>query len=375
MNLIDRICKSYKYSVDNGHDNINVDSMWGHWIRPKYKDVLNSCYNNEIENTHYNILHPDKSYLCFGFENNHCTFDSFENLIEHRNSIKTCLIKLCTSLGLLRLFNPEGGESPNLYNINFDIETLLLQLDEYFGFKIDFPNIFEVDEIFNWLFYINYYPDLEDSGIKTKEQAEYHYNNYGKKEGRKANGHEKGIYTSRGLMTDRCVHALHFLSRIKETLKNNIVNSTILEIGGGLGRNAYYAKKLGVKKYIIIDIPSSYISSSYYLGKTLGEENISLLGENTNNYLHISPPENYNHFSNIDLIVQFDGLTEMGRDNSEKYINSFIKLSPLFLSINHEANKYTVNDLYHKNTNITCIYRFQSWYRNGYIEELLSRKI
>jgi hypothetical protein len=113
--------------------------------------------------------------------------------------------------------------------------------------------------------------------------------------------------------------------------------------------------------------------SSYYLGKTLGEENITLYSENTDNYVHILPPNEYNN-TKADIIVQFDGLTEMGLVNSEKYINNFINISPLFLSINHEANTYTVNNLYEKKENITRIYRFPSWYRDGYVEELLKRK-
>ena len=43
------------------------------------------------------------------------------------------------------MFNPEGGERSDLYNINIDIEEILLLLDDYFGFKIDFPDIFEKD--------------------------------------------------------------------------------------------------------------------------------------------------------------------------------------------------------------------------------------
>ena len=113
--------------------------------------------------------------------------------------------------------------------------------------------------------------------------------------------------------------------------------------------------------------------SSYYLGKTLGEENITLFSENTDNYVHILPPNEYNN-TKADIIVQFDGLTEMGLVNSEKYVNNFNKISPLFLSINHEANTYTVNNLYEKNNNITRIYRFSSWYRNGYVEELFKCK-
>lgn len=375
MDLTRRICKSYKSSVDDKEikklNGVSQDSMWIHWIKPKINDILINCYNNNVEKTYYNLSNPYKNDITFGFDD-FFMFKTFKELEIFNNEIKDCLIKLCKSLGLLRVFNPEGGERPDLYNINIDIEHILLELDEYFGFKIDFPDIFEKDEHYNWVAYVNMNKDLQNARIITEKAANHHYNNHGKYEKRIYNG-DAGLFTSRGIIKMRSVHSLHFMSRIKETLKDNIINSTILEIGAGLGRNAYYAKKLGVKKYIIIDLPSSCIMSSYYLGKTLGEENITLYGENTNNYAHILPPTKYIDNLNVDLIVQFDGLTEMGLINSENYINNFHKISPLFLSINHEANTYTVNDLYKKNKNIICSYRFTSWYRDGYVEELLKR--
>ena len=330
MDLTCRICKSYKYSLDNKeiekHDDVSQDSMWIHWIKPKIKDILIDCYNNNIEKTYYNLSKPYKNDITFGFDD-FFMFKTFKELEIFNNEIKGCLIKLCKSLGLLRVFNPEGGERPDLYNINIDTEYILLELDKYFGFKIDFPDIFERDE-YNWVAYVNMNKDLQNAGIITEKSANHHYNNHGKYEKRIYNG-DMGLFTSRGVIKMRSVHSLHFMSRIKETLKDNVIDSTIIEIGGGLGRNAYYAKKLGVKKYIIIDLPSSCIMSSYYLGKTLGEENITLYGENTNNYAHILPPTKYIDNLNVDLIVQFDGLTEMGLINSEKYINNFYKVSPL----------------------------------------------
>jgi hypothetical protein len=374
MDLVSRICKSYKCSLDNEEKERELnsqDSMWIHWIKPKLNDILMDCYNNNVENTRYNLSNPYKNNITFGFDD-YNIFNTFNELETFNNEIKNCIIKLCKSLGLLRVFNPEGGERSDLYNINIDIEEILLLLDDYFGFKIDFPDIFEKDNSYNWLSYVNSNKDLQNAGITTKEIANHHYSKYGKYEKRKYNG-DMGIFTSRGIIKMRTVHSLHFISRIKEILNDNIKNSTILEIGAGLGRNAYYAKKLGVKKYIIIDLPSTSIMSSYYLGKTLGEENITLYSENTDNYVHILPPNEYNN-TKADIIVQFDGLTEMGLVNSEKYINNFINISPLFLSINHEANTYTVNNLYEKKENITRIYRFPSWYRDGYVEELLKRK-
>jgi len=375
MDLINRICVAYNNSIKI-KENIEYqqDSMWIHWILPKLKNILSDVTNMNLIKTEYNLSNPNTNMLSFGFDN----FYNFPNndfniCIEYINNIKKIFNKLCISIGLIRYFNPEGGEDPQNNITEINVEELLVKLDNYFGFHVDFPNIFnKKNKIFNWVFYVNYYLDLQHAGITTEQRANHHWQNYGQKENRKPNG-EIGLVTSRGIITERAIQSLYFASRIKECLKNNIINSSILEIGGGMGRNAYYAKKLGVKKYIIIDLPSTCIMSSYYLGTTLGEENITLFGENTDNYVHILPTNNYTDNTNIDLIIQVDGLTEMGRINSQNYIDNFPKISPLFLSINHEANFYKCHDLYKNNKNIECVYRYPSWHRDGYIEELIKR--
>jgi hypothetical protein len=78
-----------------------------------------------------------------------------------------------------------------------------------------------------------------------------------------------------------------------------------------------------------------------------------------------TPEERY------DLVVQFDGLTEMGRSLAQNYMDRFGKWADLFLSINHDYNEYRVLDLYKENPHIRVRERFPSWYRDGYVEELL----
>jgi hypothetical protein len=97
--------------------------------------------------------------------NNLNAFLEWEN---YNNNIKIGIINLCMVIGLIRLFNPENGEyqNPNLkLSDSYDIEDLLIKLDNYFGFKIDFPNIFDNNNQFNWLFYVNYYKDLQNANL------------------------------------------------------------------------------------------------------------------------------------------------------------------------------------------------------------------
>jgi hypothetical protein len=53
----------------------------------------------------------------------------------------------------------------------------------------------------------------------------------------------------------------------------------VLEIGAGLGRNAYFPGKFGVKNYTIVDIPSTQLAQGYYLGRVLGTDAVGLPGD------------------------------------------------------------------------------------------------
>jgi len=231
MELTNRIITAY----NNSKIKFNNDSMWIHWIFPKLKDTLDKM--NEPFYFKFNLENPSKNYLCFGFDDMYLnSFNNFDDISNYQNTIKNSIIRLCNSLGLLRYHNPEGGEI--CINNIFDLEDLLIKLDNYFGFKIDFPNIFDKNNEFNWLFYVNYHKDLQDAGIITEEHTIEHYKNYGIFENRKING-EIGLISSRGIIKLRAIQSLYFVSKIKE-----LGASSVLEIGGGMGRNAYYAKKI-----------------------------------------------------------------------------------------------------------------------------------
>jgi len=89
---------------------------------------------------------------------------------------------------------------------------------------------------------------------------------------------EHGLKSSRGIISFRLPQALYQAWRIKQ-LVNGIDNPSILEIGAGLGRTAYYAYELGLKDYSIVDIPITAALQAYFLGRSLGERNIHLDGE------------------------------------------------------------------------------------------------
>ena len=90
---------------------------------------------------------------------------------------------------------------------------------------------------------------------------------------------ERGLLTAtRGVASFRAIQALYQAWRLRE-LSRGQNDFRVLEIGAGLGRTAYFAQALGMSDYTIIDIPLTNAAQGYFLGRTLGPDNIVLFGE------------------------------------------------------------------------------------------------
>jgi hypothetical protein len=70
-------------------------------------------------------------------------------------------------------------------------------------------------------------------------------------------------------------------------------------------------------------------------------------------------------------VINLDSLTEMARETASGYINGARRLSEHFLSINHERNAFTVQDIYGSVPDVNA-WRTPCWIRRGYVEELLT---
>ena len=242
-----------------------------------------------------------------------------------RGLAKTCKMKLLTlgdALGVTRLDNPETycayPEPPPAP----ETDELLERIERALGSRIDFPNPFP---------------------------------------------NEFGLATKRGVAGYRAINALYQAYRIK-TLVARIRNPRILEIGGGTGRTAYYAYKLGLKNYSIVDLPFTAISQGYFLGRTLGLDSIAADGEpGTADAAKLYAPDTFfARRERYDLIVNVDSLTEMGWETASAYWKAIRSRAARFLSINHESNEFTVRQL----PGLAPQTRYPYWMRRGYVEEL-----
>jgi hypothetical protein len=188
---------------------------------------------------------------------------------------------------------------------------------------------------------------------------------------------EFGIQSHKGVISYRVPQSIYQGWRIKQLL-SAIPNPRVLEIGGGLGRTAYYARLFGIRDYTIIDLPFTGLSQGYFLGRVLGEDHVQLYGEtiaNPADAVKILPPSAFlDCTEKYDLIINVDSLPEMARPVAQSYVDQIAKRSPLFLSINHDGGEFRVAELMKQKAEIASVDRRSYWMRRGYVEELVRFK-
>jgi hypothetical protein len=94
-----------------------------------------------------------------------------------------------------------------------------------------------------------------------------------------------------------------------------------MEIGAGLGRTAYYARKIGMRDYTIVDIPLSNVAQAHFLGSVLGSEAVALVGEPavSGAIRIIGPSFTRETKEEFDIILNVDSLVEMDRHVADSY--------------------------------------------------------
>jgi hypothetical protein len=191
-----------------------------------------------------------------------------------------------------------------------------------------------------------------------------------------------GLSIDGRILHGRDIQALYAALRAIEA--SAMARPHICEIGGGFGTVAYYAWLRGGRQYSIVDLPSVSAMQYFYLRKTLPDVPIRFLhpsdanegGEGINLLFasHMQPGVKYPS----DLVLNCDSFPEMGDTICRAYFALIGTWTPLLLSINQEANREhrgpndrqtVVGNLLPEFGYIKS-YRFRSWIRKGFVEEL-----
>ncbi len=191
-----------------------------------------------------------------------------------------------------------------------------------------------------------------------------------------------GINFKNNILHGRDIQALYLSLRQSEILQRK--DATICEIGAGFGLSAYYAWLRGCDRYLIVDLPTVCLLQYFTLKKLLPNTNIEVVraGQNIPSQpgVYIIPVDYAARIENLraDLIVNVDSFPEMGKNICETYFKVIPYWGALLLSINQEAGREITNED-NRQTIVSSMlneakykrqYRFRSWIRQGYAEEL-----
>jgi hypothetical protein len=327
--LVNRVVSAYRKSIEG--EGAAGESMWCNFFEQYHKDIHEAFLAGDLDEATAILRNPTSNDLMYGFD------DMSRAAVIGRDAglqrigaewVKDHLIRLAEAVGVFRLDNPETYDyAPATAH---PTEAVLDALDAVYGAAIVFPNP---------------YPG------------------------------EVGLATGRGVASFRAVHALYQAWRIRE-LVGDAASARVLEIGAGLGRNALYARALGISDYTIIDLPMTRAAQGYFLGRTLGADGVLLAGETAPDpamRVKILPPSQFHgQPATYDLVVNVDSLTEMDRDVARAYVRRIQQVTTRFLSINHEVNAFTVRELLAGDPAVATYSRHPAWLRRGYVEELFT---
>jgi hypothetical protein len=329
--LVKRIVESYV--IATAADPSAGDSQWALFFEKMNLGIHQALTSGDIDRVAHDLRDPSSNDLFYGFENIRQGYtaqwkDDCDARDFFTRQIYDALARLAEAAGAIPLENPEvyGFRDPSPY----PVDDLLDRLDEALGVSVRFPNP---------------YPE------------------------------ECGLATGRGIASYRAVQSLYQAWRISQVLAER-GGESVVEIGAGLGRTAYYSAAFGVQRYSIVDLPFTLVSSAYFLGRVFDEDRITLYGEQARDYsFRLTIPSDFlRSTERVDLVVNFDSFTEIDRAVAAAYWQHVFSVSPALLSINHEANPFTVRDLYVAAPSRYRVSRHPCWMRRGYVEELIESR-
>jgi hypothetical protein len=158
-------------------------------------------------------------------------------------------------------------------------------------------------------------------------------------------------------------------------------DARVAEIGAGIGYSAYAACQLGAASYTVYDLPAVNIAQGYFLLRSLPPGTVSLYGE-AGAAVRVMPAFAFHQAAAgaFDIVVNVDSMPEIARAEAQRYMGRLPAVSPLFFSINQEAQAPQVpgqGQLVVRRlaaaSGLQCVLRYPNWVRAGYVDELWTR--
>jgi hypothetical protein len=323
-NLVNRIMNAYSEAIQTDQGS----NFWVTTFGARNKVFHDAITSGDAVSLTRLLREPHTNSLFHGFEMliDNTAAPTEEFLRAYAASIYDVLLRLAEAVGAIPLEHPESyGYAPPRVR---QVEEVIAAIEATLGIRLEFPNI---------------YP------------------------------REAGLLTPRGIASYRAVQAVYQGFRIAELAKET--GGSILEIGGGLGRTAYYSLLFGVKDYTIVDIAMTGIAQAYFLGRACGENYVRLCGESSDAPIKLVPPANFFSDSRTyGLVANIDSLPEIHDDMASRYLDHIGRRATLFLSINHETLALRTVSAIAASHGAKRIARYPYWMRRGYVEEIFRWK-
>jgi hypothetical protein len=263
------------------------------------------------------LSRPDRNEMFYGFDALVSPFSaalrqSADLQAAEASGLVASLILLAEAVGARPLRHPEHpSPAPG------DADDIVADVERAIGFPIDFPNCFEG---------------------------------------------EFGLLTSRGVASYRAIQAIYQAHRLAELAR--VYGGRVVEIGGGLGRTAYYANRFGLQSYTIIDLPMTAAAQCLFLAQTTG---VVMPGEAGDAWARVQTSDE--EFPEADIVLNADSFPEIDPDQSLRYAEAVACRSKAFLSINHEFFP-SLRPSVSAPLRGRRVSRHPYWLRSGYAEEL-----
>ena len=326
-----RIIRAYKFSFPQ-FDAMEV-SLWNGVIFPKHAAFHRYVMAEDIDKVRGILADPARSDICYGFYGLPSSelSEGQDDWVSHGAACMDRLLGLAVALGVRKYWHPEHVRA--LDPVTETPDAVVAAIQEKIGSAIDFPAI-------------------HDCCI--------------------------GLATAHGVVNQAAVHAIYIAHRMANECSDR-KRASVVEIGAGLGQAAYYARRFGLGRYTIVDIPVTAACQAYYLMSTLGSEGIALAGETQRQKsaaVRILSPNEFFALNEIfDVAVNVDSITEMHTDSAQRYLAHLQERASVLISINHEANDFSFIDLCRGAYAREPVMRAPYWLRRGYVEEHIRFRI
>ncbi|MBB3542447.1 putative sugar O-methyltransferase [Rhizobium sp. BK399] len=329
IKIAERLIDAYHKALADEHQSPlkrTSEDLWTGLLRQELPELMRTIDQRDPERLANFLMNFGQSYVWFGGITT-CV-DGYNRNLDPRHvalSYHDKMICLAEFLGVLRTENPESG--PWGDNVYADIDSVVDAIED--ELRIDIA------------------PPL---GII----------------------HTEGLVTQKGLFHYRHINALYSAIKVSRL---NPGKSAVCEFGGGLGLTAMYARRLGVLDYTILDLPITCLLAGHYLLQALGEEQVSLYGEDLRpGAVKLLPYWEILNVpsSSVEISVNQDSFPEISENLVLEYLTHIKRISTgYFLSINHECfHPHTVFNCARRSGGFELIDRSRCWVREGYVDEV-----